>query len=293
MALSQPRSFFGVHSYSPYSRSTGLFYGTLKVIEGSNISLSAETVGLKGGSSRFDWHVEVTDMTAEATLSFSEYPDFVFELFAGNAPTANAAETSGSVTTLTNKYGTLMHATTGIASVSLLSGSSADVKFGKFVLKAISSTAVAVYFSSDADIGRGTDASYSTDDLKVVTTLTITSGGDTTITGFGLKLTGGSGAIALTTGDTATFESRPINTGSMSVTIGAQANQSFPEHGAVLMAAKRGNQEMMEIDALRCIAGGLPLGFTRNTWSKAEVTVKMMYDQTADGVYKIRHVKPS
>lgn len=273
-----------------------MFYGTLKVLDSSNVGLSAETIGLKGGSSKFDWHVEVGDMTAEMALAFSEYPDFVFELFAGNAPTSNSAEASGSVSTLTNKKGTsAQKADVGIASIAAKSGSETDLKFGKYVVKVVSATTVDVYYSSDADIGRGTNGTYQNDGLKITATaLTIPDTGATVdVPSFGLTLTGGSGTVAMTAGDTATFQVRPPNSGSMDVVVGSQSDQNFPEFGAIVMAARRGNQEMAEIDALRCKAGGLPMGFTRNEWSKAEVTVKLMYDQELDGVYKIRTVKPT
>ena len=58
MALSAPRAFFGIHSITPYSRSDGTFYGTLKVLENSSLSLSGETIDLVGGSSKFPWGSE-------------------------------------------------------------------------------------------------------------------------------------------------------------------------------------------------------------------------------------------
>ena len=299
MALSAPRSIFGVCSVSPYKRTDGLFYGELRVLESSSISVTADLISLQGGSNKFDWSVEVGQMTSEMNLSFSEFPDFVFELFAGNPPTANAAEANGSSTTLTDKLGTVVDATTGIASVGVLSGSEADLKFGKYVVKTVSETTVDVYFSSDVDIARGTNGEFQNDSLKITASaLTVPStGGTVTIPNFGLELTGGSGTVALVTlgavGDTATFEVRPQNTKSMDVTIGRIADQNFPEFGAIVMANKQSDGEMFEIDALRCKSGGLPIGLTRNEYSTAEVTVKLMYDDAQDGVYKVRHVSPT
>lgn len=303
MALSQPRTIFGIHSVSPYSRTDGTFYGTLKVLENSSVGLTAEVIKLQGGSNKFDWSSEVGSMTAEMNLSFSEYPDFVFELFAGNAPTSNAAEANGSVTTLTDKLGTVVNATTGVASIGIKSGEEANLKFGKYVVKVVSSTTVDVYLSSDADIGRGENVTYANDLLKVCTALTIAdTGGATELVdgsgnSLGLEFTGGSGTVNLETagavGDTATFEVRPQNSGSMDVTIGQLSDQNFPEFGAIVMAAKQKNGEMFEIDALRCQAAGLPLGFARNAFSPAEVTVSMLYDSALDGVFKVRHVEPT
>lgn len=298
MALSNPRSIYGVCSVSPYKRTDGLFYGELRVLESSSIAMTSELISLQGGCNKFDWQVEVGSMTAEMSLSFSEYPNFVFELFAGNAPTANSAEASGSVTTLTDKLGTVVDATTGIASIGIKSGSEADLKFGKYVIKVVSETTVDVYFSSDADIGRGSDGEYQNDALKITATALTVPGSSAVveIPNFGLEITGGSGTIAMVTlgaaGDTATFEVRPPNTESMDVTVGQLSDQNFPEFGAIIMAAKQSGG-LFEIDALRCIAGGLPIGLSRNAFSPAEVTVKLMYDSAQDGVYKVRHVKPT
>lgn len=299
MGLSAPRSIYNVHSVSPYSRIDGLFYGELRVLENSSISSAAELIGLQGGTNKYDWQVEVGAITAEMSLSFSEYPNFVFELFAGNAPTANGAEATGSVTTLAAKLGTVIDAATGIASIGIKVGSESDLKFGKYVIKTVTETTVDVYFSSDLDIGRGTNGEMQTDALKITASALTVPGTDGTveIPNFGLEITGGSGTVALVAlgaaGDTVTFEVRPPNTESMDVTVGSIANQNFPEFGAIIMAGKQDDGQMFEIDALKCKAAGLPIGMSRNSFSPAEVTVRLMYDSVADGVYKVRHIKPT
>lgn len=294
MALSQPRNVFGVHSVTPYSRTDGLFYGIIKVLKGSSLSLTGESVELMGGSQKFAWAVEDGAIKAEMSLKFSQFEDFMFELFLGAAPTPIAAEATGGVVAIANKKGTSVVKSTGLASVSAVVASEADMKFGKYVVKCTGAAAVDVYFSSDADLARGTDGTYQNDALKVTATpLTITTGGDVTVPNFGIKLTGGAGTIGMTTGDTATFEVRPINSGSSSVVIGGASNQTFPEFGCIVMAQKRGNQELFEIDAYRCKAAGMPIGFEANTWAEAEVKVKVFYDSALDGVFKMRSVKPA
>lgn len=293
MSLSAPRVIFGVHSVTPYKRADGLPYGILKVLGGSSLSLAGELIGLNGGSSKYEWAVEDGRITAEMSLKVKEYPDFLFELFLGKAPTANSAEASGNASTLTNKKGTSTVAATGIATVSVKSGSEADLKFGKYVVKVASATTVDVYFSSDADINRGTDGEFQNDALKITASaLTIATTTAVTIPNFGLELTGGAGTIAMTTGDTATFEVRPINDKSMTVTIGATTDE-FPEFGAIVMAQKRGNQEMFEIDCLRCKGIGMPLGFEEVAYSEAEIKIKAFYDSAQNAVFKLRHVTPT
>lgn len=298
MAFSAPRVVFGIHSVSPYNRDTGLAYGELRVLESSSFTSETEIIELFGGSNKYAWAAEDGQTTAELNLSVSEYPDFLIELFLGRAPTANAAETGGSVTTLTNKYGsTVFNATTGIASVSVLSGSESDVKFGKYIVKAVSATTVDVYLLSDVDIARGTNGTVQSDGIKITASpLTITSGADTNIPNFGLKLTGGSGTINLGAspfGNTATFSARPINSKSMDVVIGSTVNTLFPEFGALCMAQKRGNQELFELDVHRCKGASLPIGFTRNEFSNSEINIKCLYDSTLDAVATIRACSPS
>src|SRR4051812_48627743 len=101
--LSDPRGIFGVHSATFYNRTTGLYYGTLKVLDSSSLSITGSGVELMGGSSKFAWAVEDGEMKVEVSLKFSQFEDFLFEVFLGKAPTANSAETSGNCSTLTNK----------------------------------------------------------------------------------------------------------------------------------------------------------------------------------------------
>lgn len=293
MSLSQPRSIFGVHSVSPYSRTDGVFYGIVKVLKGSSLSLSGESVELMGGSQKYAWAVEDGAIKAEMSLKCGQFEDFMFQLFLGTTPTALSAEALGNVSTLTNKKGTsVKSATTGIASVAAKGSSEADLKFGKYVVKATDATHVDVYFSSDADMGRGNAGAYQSDLLKITASpLAIATGAGVDVPNFGLTLTGGSGSIALVAGDTATFAVRPENTGGSTVVIGSAANQTFPEFGAIVMAQKRGNNELFELDAYRCKAAGMPIGFDANAWAETEVKVKCFYDSVLDGVFGIRAVK--
>jgi hypothetical protein len=267
----------------------------MKVLAGSSLKLDAKLVELRGGSQKYPWASEDGDITSDMSLKVRQIDDFMFTLFLGAAPTANAAETTGNVSTLTNKKGTsVLQATTGIASVSALSGSEADMKFSKYVVVAVSATTVDVYAYTDADFGRGTNGSYSTDLLKIAAAQTITTGGAATnITGYGIKFTGGSGTIGMTTGDSATFSVRPPNSGNSVVTVGAVADEIFPEFGAIIMAQKRGNQELFEIDAFRCKASGMPIDFNMGAWHETEVKAQLLYDSTLDGLFGMRAIKPS
>ena len=292
MALSNPRSFFGVHSVAPYDQTTREFKGILKVLGSSSLNFTGEVIPLNGGSSKFPFHVEDGLITAELALTFREYPDFVFELFLGRAVTSNAAEANGSVTTIADVSGTsVVDATTGIASVGIESGQEADVKFAKYIVKAITATTVDVFASSDIDFARGDDLEYENDLLKITASpLTIPDSGATvSIPNTGLEFTGGSGTVAMTADDTAEFSSRPANSGSIDVTIGA-GSDTFPEFGAIVLAKQRGNGQMVEFDLFRVKAVGLPIGLTENEWSEASVTAQAFQDTSRGGVYQMRFV---
>lgn len=295
MALSAPRVSFGIHSVTPWSKTDGLPYGIMKVLDGSTLSLQGDIVELMGGSNKYSWAAEDGPIKADMSLKVKQFEDFMFTLFLGGAPTVNAAETSGNVATLANVKGTsCFNAVTGITTSTTLAGSEADQKFGKFIVKVVTSTTVDVYFLSDADIGRGANGTMQNDALKVTaTTLTVVSGAPVTIPNFGVKLTGGSGAIGMTVGDTAVFYVRPNNTGSMTGTVGALADQVFPEFGALVMAQRRGNQEMWEFDVQRCKAAGMPLDLKMAAFNETEIKIKMLYDTTSDSLFSFRYVKPS
>lgn len=292
--LSQPRTLFGVHSFSPYSRSDGTFYGTLKVVASSSLSFSGSLVSLMGGSAKYPWAVEEGAISAQLNLKVRQYDDFLIQLFGGSTVSEGSADTLGGVSTLTNAKGTsITNATTGIASVSVKSGSESDLKFGKYVVKAISATTVQVYCSTDADFGRGTQKTFASDALAISSaTFTITSGTGTDLTGFGLTLTGGSGTIGMTTGDTATFEVRPKNTANAVFTLGGVAS-IFPEFGAIVMAKKQGSGQMCELDLPRVKGEGVPIGFDENKFSEADIKCTVMYDAVLDYVARGRFITPT
>ncbi len=294
MALSAPRVLFGIHSVTPVNRSTQEFYGTLKVLGGSTISLSGETVELKGGSSKYSWAIEDGATTVEISLKSKEYPDFLFELFLGKAPTAVSADTAGTVTTATDGYGDLINATTGVASVTVIpTTGAAHLKFGRYVLKAASSTTVDVFCSSDIDFARGTDEDFDNDYLRVATGVTVSgTSGTTDIASLGLRITGGSGTVALTSGDTATFQVKPPSSKSMSVDIGATTDV-FPEFGLICLSQRRANNEMMEAYVYRCKGIGMPLGLEEKAFSEAEIKIKGMYDSVAGKVLTVTHISES
>lgn len=290
MALSNPRSIFGVYSVTPYNRTTGEGYGTAKVIGEASLNMTGELVKLTGGASPFPWDVAEGNVSSEFSMKIKELPNWLFDLFAGKTPTTAGVDAAGTVSALTNKFGTsVVSATTGIASVSVKSGSKADLKFTKYVVKATDTTHVDVYAMSDIDFNRGTDKQFVNDSLKITSSpLAITASTPVEIPGFGLELTGGSGTIGMTAGDTATFQVLPPSTASMSVKVGGSGD-SVPEFGCIIHAQAK-NGKMVEIDVFRAKGIGLPLSFAEKAFAEFEIKVEAFYDADRNGVYEMREI---
>jgi hypothetical protein len=289
MGLRNPAIVYGIHQFTPYSRTNGMPYGTSKVLGNSTVNITGEQVELYAGSQKAPWAIEDANLNTEINLAFKQIEDWMFELFLGATVSAtDTPSTSGEVNNVANVYGTsVKQASTGIETVSVKSGSEADVKFGKYVVKAVSATTVDVYAYTDVDFNRGTDKSYVNDTLKVTASaLTITSGADTDIPGFGLKLEGGSGTIGMVTGDTMEFEVLPPYTRKVEASIGGSASV-MPEFGALMVAQAASNGQKFDIDCYRVKGSGLPLGLAEKKFAEPEVKAKALYDSTKDKVAKV------
>lgn len=289
MALQNPRIIYGVHSLSPYRRADKLPYGILKVIGSASVALSSEQELLYAGSNKFPWAAEGKTVSTEFTAKVKAYPDFLFQLFLGASVTQNVAESGGSVTTLTNfKGSSIQSGANGITTVAVIpSTGAANLKFGKYVIRATAANTIKIYRLTDID-ARGTSIDYVDDTLEVAM-LTIAVGTNDQAA-LGLRFTG-IGTPAFVVGDTATFDVRSPNTQSTDIIIG-QAGISLPNFGCILLAQKRATGEMFEIDAPNCVGSGLPMSFEEQAFSQPELKMTMLYDSAVDRVMSIRHILP-
>lgn len=290
MALSTSQAMFGVHSVTAYNPTSLLPYGTAKVVGSASFGFSSDLVELRGGSNLYPWKVEPGPITSEGSITLREYPDWLHEVFLGNAATTRAAESGGGVSSLANAEGTSVVAATGLASVGVKSGSEADVKTGFYVVKAESATTVNVYAMSDVDFATGTDIDFENDALKITASpLTITTSTAVTIPNTGLELTGGSGTIGMVEGDTAFFDARAINAGSTEVKIGGN-NSTYVDVGLVLTAQKQGDGSIHYIDVFRAKGIGVPMNMTESAFAESEIAMRAFYDTKRDGVFRFLRV---
>lgn len=288
MALSRHQAIFGIHSIAAYNPDTFQPFGIAKVTGAFTFNLVGETVPLVGGSNLFPWEVENGPIESSGSFVLKEFPDWIYEAFLGNAATTVAAEANGNTSAILNISGTsTVSATVGIASVGVETGNEADVKTSIYMVQVISATTVDVFSLTDVDFARGADLVFDDDTLKITASaLTIPStGGTVSIPNTGLEFTGGSGTVAMTTGDTAWFDSRAQNTGATTATIGL-TNSSFVDVGIIVAAQRKGNNEIFLLDIVRAKAIGVPLPFGEKAWMESEINFAAFYDTTRDAVFR-------
>jgi len=294
MPLSADRIFFGIHSLAPYSRVTGEFFGILKVLGDSNLSIAATSVKLKGGSNKFDIASEVTAVESSLTSDVKSYPDFMFEKWGGASVSTTVASATGTVGAITNFKGTsAVSATVGIASAGAKSGSEDEIKNAQYVVKVISPTTVDVYASTDLDFKISEAPTTFVDDLLKITATPLTvpdSGATVEIPDYGLELTGGSGTVAMTIGDTAVFNAIKAHGGISVITIG-ESTIDYPEMGLWMAGQRRADGSEVLIHAWKAkSAAGIAVPLAEGAFAITNLVTDLLYDSAQDSVLEIHTI---
>lgn len=285
------RISYGIHSICAFRISDGLPYGILKVLGGGTLTLSSEFEELFGGSNKFAWAVEAKTISTEWTATVKSMPDFMFELFLGASVSTTAASATGTVGSFENVKGaSVLEATTGIASVAAKAGSEADLKDSVYIVKAVSPTTVDVYALTDIEFKKlgGQSLDYIDESLKITETpLTIVASTAVEVPKTGVELTGGSGTIGMTAGDTARYDVRSAHGGVSTIDIG-KSSTVFPEHRQVCLGQKRSNGDTFEIELYKVLGSGMPIPLEEQAFSIPELAMKLVYDDANDKVATIR-----
>lgn len=292
MSFGYNRINYGIHSICPFRIADGLPYGILKVLGGGTLTMASEFEELFGGSNKFAWAVEAKTISTEWTATVKSMPDFMFELFLGASVATTAASETGTVGDFKNVLNaSVLEATTGIATVTVKAGSEADLKDGIYIVKPVSATTVDIYALTDIEfkkLGATNDLSYIDEALKInAAPLTIAQGAATEIVGLGVELTGGSGVIAMTIGDTARFSVRSAHGGVSTIDIGS-ASTIFPEHRQLCLGQKRANGDTFELEIYKVVGSGMPIPFEEQTFAIPELAMKLVQDSCEDKVATIR-----
>lgn len=293
MAETERLRRFGVHSVMFFSRTTGesIIGKPLEILGDANIDIGGEQAKLFGGSNLFPWASQVIRKNGTITLAIKEISADLIALLNGTTATERTAETGGAVANLagtantaTNKTGTSIVAAAGLASVTVTSGSEADLKTGIYVIKATDANSIDVYAYTDVDFGEGTNKTIEDDNAKITATpLDIVSTQATALTSYGLTFTGGATTTEFVTGDTAVFVVRKINEGSFRVPIGS-SNIEQQEFGVMICGARQGNGNIEYWYFHKCSTPGGAFSMPETDYGSVEITLDALFDSAKQEV---------
>ena len=288
MAEAQPKGLYGVHDIRFYDLDTGESKAHLRVLGDVNPEFTAEIEKLMGGSQMFPWDSEIKAFNSSLKVTCREYSADIMAMLLGGVATEYATDADGDVIDEENVFGTsVIDATTGIATITVKAGKEADLKEGWYLIKAASATTVNVYAYSSSNFSRGTDGVFVDEDGKITSSpLTITASTAVEVTDHGINLTGGSGAIGMTIGDTARFFVQKPHGGAYKVKFG-QTSMNFEEVGCIISGQTSGGvTSYLHFYRVKC--AGMAIPFTEKGFASYDITVEPMYDSTLDGVGEFR-----
>lgn len=298
MSLSQPKTSYGIHQITFINRTNGKPYGTAKVVGSASIDYSTDSEALRGGSSRAPWQTELTETNAEVSVMLKEKPAWLYQVLVGALVVeSSSAESSGNISALTNVIGTsIFDATTGIATITTNTDDPAngvaDYKMGHYIVLGKADNKVDVYLSTDLGFNDGAALDYIDDSLVIAKDLTVTTSTETPIVGAGLKITGGSGTIAIGVGDVMTFNVRPVNKRNAQMKIG-QSGARTPEVKIIAYSERDSRNQVTELIIPRALAGGMAGGMTEKAFAESDVTFTASYDSDTNCVFQENFIELS
>ena len=292
MSKDAKQLLFGIHGMTVRDFFTGLPIAELDVVGDLSLPVTAETEDIFGGAHVWAVAGEPKTLNCEGSLELREFPEDIAEYLAAGVGAKVAASATGTATTLTNYYGTsAVSATTGMATVGLKSGETAELKAGRYMVKVVTATTIDVYATMSSDLRKGTALTIQDDTLKITATpLTVTASTAVEVPNLGVEITGGSGTIGMTPGDTAYFDIYPPHAGVETITLGASTS-TFKRVALTLSAQKRTTGEIGYIDCPNALALGIPFGGKEKGFASGAVNLKVYTHETLDYSMQFTNIK--
>ncbi len=288
MTLSNPTSMFGLHMATIRDRVTKETH-PMRIIMEANPDFSQENIPLQGGRSPFPWATAPGYAEASLSLTIAQYDLNILKYLQGYGAATyseNASgDATGNVTAVINEVGTsAVNATTGVASVQVKSG--ANPVFGDYILEVTGADTVDIYLNNNLD-----GVTFQTDDMKITSSaLTVPgTGGTIEIPGVNLEIVGGSGTIAMTTGDKLSFSVRPVNTYNFELAGGA-SDEVKPEFELFIFTEKLPGGMYRALHVPRVIANGVSPSMEAKGWAQLESELMVQYDSALDYAWKFRSI---
>jgi len=243
-----------------------------------------EFAKLEGGSQLFPFATAVKSLSNSVKATVREYSADGTNLALGGTLTEYAADSAGDVLYEANVLNeSVIDASTGIATVTIKAASKADAKEGWYLIKCTGAAAVDVYAMSAGAFSRGTNESFEDIDGKITAApLTITTGSAIEVTDFGIDLTGGSGSIGMTTGDTARFYVQAPHSGAWSTKFG-QSAFDYPDVGAVITSSYDDGR-LNTLHLFNCKVAGAAINFSEKEYAGYDISIEPNYDTDQDAV---------
>lgn len=292
---------FGIHSATFHNPDNGKPYehGMFLILGNATGSSQTENIVLNGGSNLDAWAVENGVRTNEITLNVKQSEPAMFQRILGGIYSETSASATGTILdSLRNTEGTsVADGSTGVASIAAKSGDEGDLKAGLYILEATGTDAVNLYINTNFDFNRGTDVEVQDQSYKLLESdLTITSGGTTDVSDYGLELTGGSGTIGMTSGDMAAFTVVPEHGGIYDYSVGE--NGEYPEYvGLSLFSQKQADGSFSWMYFPKVKFNGMPIAFNEKGFFEGEITgvpVKAIDPYTGTyGLFRKTRVRPA
>lgn len=273
---------FGIHNVTFKDILDPTYWGIAKILGSAEADLKQELIVLEGGSSIVGWAAAPGRASGEITLPIRQYDKqilrFLKPWIAGSEVENSSGEAAGSVTTIVNAKGTsLVNASTGIASIAV--GTAANLKPGNYKVVATGAATVDLYV--DTDVAGGVE--YQNSDLKINSAPITIPGTSATVESQGVEFTGGSGTIALVTGDIATFTVNPISTYLLDTYFG-KTGACLREFELTIYSECVGGR-IRTTTYPRCVASAsTPVTFLENEWASMEATIQVLQPSNVDYV---------
>lgn len=281
--FSNPNLIYGIHSVTPYDRTTRQPISFLRVLGEASLNLNAEFEELKGGSNMYSWDAEPKEITSEFSFTCKEYPITMMQKLLAGVVTDYTEEVAGEIVDVENVNGDSVYdSSTGIATVAV--STAADLKEGEYVVKATAANKVSVYAMSNVNFDRGSALEIN-DSMEVGTDFSIVQSSGTIIAGLGVTLTGGSGTIGFETDDTFRFRVRRPLVSGVKMIVGS-SNSSFSEFGCIVAGQKKSDGSLTYLDIYKCRAAGMPISFKEKAYSEWSLSIKVLYDSVKDAVFE-------
>lgn len=278
MTTENVNPLFGAKALIAYNRKTFKPLGIFRAITTMEYTREQEQVLLEAGHHNGPFAAEPGAVANAIVANVMEFPNFAYTAL-DNATQADITgeDATGFVGTIANKSGvSVADATTGIASVSIISGSEDLVPLAKAIVVVGTSVAdeVDVFMIGDTVTGE----IPVTDELTLLAAGVVVpgTGGTVDIPAFGLTLTGGSGTVAFVEDDTAFFESRPANSKTTKITM---ADNSDIKLVGMLFVWPRTSEGLQTIaDFPKVAISGSPFSGATRAFAEMELSATPLID---------------